>query len=573
MYIIKVLATIILYYITALFGDFLTFIEVFNHNEYPPYWPPSGIAFGLIIIWGRSIWLGIAIGSLLLTPKAYWFIDSNKDIVNTVLVSLFFAVGRILEPLTGRFLLTKFNVIDNPFKNPKNIFRFIIITFVVSFIGAVCSSSGIQLLRNDVTSVYVMRTLSWYVDNVVGILLFAPIVISFNYLTKYNLVLQINKLASIFLISILVIISYFIYSKTHSFPTLIIYSLPFLILPVFLWMSFKFHLAITSFAVIIISIIVIYFTTIGVGPFRAIGDWQNSVWLLQSFLLVTSIATLVSTAAANEIKDNEATLANNAIELENANLVLWKTMENLEKARDKALESDRLKSSFIANMSHEIRTPMNAIMGLSEMLGKSDLTEVKKKEYTRLIRERSQNLLDIVNDILILSQIETGTKSTRWVPTNITKLFTDINHELQTRGQLVNGKNLEINYFIDVPNPEERILIDIEHFKIVLSNLINNAIKFTQHGGITLSCKKMNEDTLIFSVKDTGPGIAREKHNTIFKPFRQGSEQIHLHLGGTGLGLAICKGLVTLWGGKIWVDSIEGEGSTFYFTSPYKLSV
>jgi PAS domain S-box-containing protein len=244
--------------------------------------------------------------------------------------------------------------------------------------------------------------------------------------------------------------------------------------------------------------------------------------------------------------------------------------EELAAARDKAQESDRLKSAFLANMSHEIRTPMNAIIGFSDLLNNPDLPPEKQQLFTRTIRQRSYDLLTLINDILDLSKIEAGQMNFCVESCNLDEILSDICSTFKAIWYDSGKSKVELlveNYL----NPiENRIFTDSGRLRQILSNLVGNAFKFTQKGSITITCQRIESDLLQFSIKDTGIGISPEKKSIIFDRFRQADDYSAQQFGGTGLGLSISKGLVELFGGKIWVESKQGEGSNFFFTIPYK---
>jgi signal transduction histidine kinase len=252
--------------------------------------------------------------------------------------------------------------------------------------------------------------------------------------------------------------------------------------------------------------------------------------------------------------------------LEKYNSDLKKMTQHLAEAMRRAEESDRLKSIFLANISHEIRTPMNAIMGFSELLDRPNLTEKKRTEFTSLIRERSHDLLSIINNVLDISQLEAGYTSLTVVEGNVDDLLVRMIETVKNEARLLQGKNID---FIKSNYLSQQIFrLDFPRLHQILINLLTNAVKFTQLGKIELSCRMNEPGVLLFIVRDTGMGIAPEKIESLFKPFRQADESIHKEFGGSGLGLAISKGLVELMKGKIWVESEPGIGSSFYFTVP-----
>jgi len=243
-------------------------------------------------------------------------------------------------------------------------------------------------------------------------------------------------------------------------------------------------------------------------------------------------------------------------------------IKSLDEARKSAEESDHLKSAFIANFSHEVRTPMNAIMGVSELLDKPNLTELKKGQLTRLIRERSRDLLSIVNDVLAISRIEaanvTSVETFGNVHIFLTQLYMGFSEQVKRW-----KKNIDVRMYCGLAKNEGDILADFRLLKEVFDVLLSNALKFTDAGSIVIGCDRQDVKVLRFVVSDTGKGIPLEKQEIIFKPFRQADATIHGSYGGTGLGLAIANGYVKLLGGQISVES-NGRGSTFYFTLPYR---
>ena len=251
--------------------------------------------------------------------------------------------------------------------------------------------------------------------------------------------------------------------------------------------------------------------------------------------------------------------------LQEKNEALTKTNEELIKAKEKAEESDRLKSAFLANMSHEIRTPMNGILGFAELLKEPKLTGEEQQEYISIIEESGARMLNIINDIMIISKVDSGLMnlsiSERNMNEKMESIFTLFKPEAE-------GKGLQILFKNGLPANEAIIKIDREKVYVILTKLINNAIKFTHAGTIEFGYeKKVNR--LEFYVKDTGIGIRPEQKEFIFERFRQVSESYNRDYEGAGLGLPISKAYVEMLGGKIWVESEYGKGTVFYFTIPY----
>lgn len=241
--------------------------------------------------------------------------------------------------------------------------------------------------------------------------------------------------------------------------------------------------------------------------------------------------------------------------------------EELIKAKERAEESDRLKTSFLANMSHEIRTPMNGILGFAELLNDGELTPDERQKYVSIININSRLLLRVISDIVDIAKIESNQLSINKVVFNLNvlldRLFTMYQKEI-----LVSRKDhLILLLEKDLEADKSYILSDDMRLEQILINLIGNALKFTQTGYIKFGYRTESEN-LIFFVEDTGKGIAKNKQHIIFERFRQEEEDHTRKYGGSGLGLTISNGLVELLGGRMWMTSEEGIGSTFFFRLP-----
>jgi PAS domain S-box-containing protein len=245
--------------------------------------------------------------------------------------------------------------------------------------------------------------------------------------------------------------------------------------------------------------------------------------------------------------------------------------DNLKQALKRAEESDRLKSAFLATMSHELRTPLNGIIGFSEILVSSDLSEDEIKDFANSILSSGNNLLQIVNDIIDISLIEADEIKISKEKFYINKTLKDIHTTFINYDKIQNNQiDIIINY--ELEEGEDIIYTDETKFRQIINNLIKNAFKFTHQGTIEFGYTVKTENDipfLQFYVKDTGIGIPEDKQSIIFERFRQADDSHTRKYGGIGLGLAITEKLLKLLGGKIWVESEEGKGSTFFFTLPF----
>jgi signal transduction histidine kinase len=237
----------------------------------------------------------------------------------------------------------------------------------------------------------------------------------------------------------------------------------------------------------------------------------------------------------------------------------------LQRAKEQAEESDRLKSAFLANMSHEIRTPMNGILGFSELLKNPEISGHEQQMYLSLIEKSGARMLNIINDIVDISKIEAGLMKLNLRELNINEQFEYVysffKREVEAKGITFALKNF-------LPSNESVIYTDREKTYAILTNLVKNAIKYTVAGTIEFGCLK-KEDFLEFYVKDTGIGIPEDRQQAIFERFIQADIADKMARQGAGLGLSISKAYIEMLGGKIWVESQLGTGSAFYFTLPY----
>lgn len=238
----------------------------------------------------------------------------------------------------------------------------------------------------------------------------------------------------------------------------------------------------------------------------------------------------------------------------------------LVKAKEKAEESDRLKTAFLANMSHEVLTPMNAIMGFSQILSEESIPESERREFASLIRSSGHLLIGLINDIMDLSRIEAGDAKFNFSRFEIEPLLKEL-HDFYSNVLSKAGKeDITLTWTIDQNSNKSEIESDRGRLQQVLSNLLDNAVKFTKSGFIKFGCESSVDGSFIFFVKDSGIGIPGEKHNLIFERFRQVEEDYDRTYGGTGIGLALVKKIVGLLGGTISLDSAPGKGSEFRFS-------
>ena len=290
--------------------------------------------------------------------------------------------------------------------------------------------------------------------------------------------------------------------------------------------------------------------------------------------LLGSICIMAADISKLKLKETELFLANETLEkriLERTK-TLTDTLEVLKNkneefllSKEKAEESERLKSAFLANMSHEIRTPMNGILGFTSLLEDPGLTGEKQHEYIQIIEKSGIRMLNIINDIIDISKIESGLMKVHIKESDIKEqmeyIYTFFKPEVEAKG-------MKLIFRSTLPANEAIIQTDREKLFAILTNLVKNAIKYSNEGTIEFGYDRVTNgnDSLQFYVKDTGTGIPKDRQEAIFERFIQADITDTRTQQGAGLGLAITKAYVDMLGGKIWVESKEGKGSTFYFT-------
>ena len=256
--------------------------------------------------------------------------------------------------------------------------------------------------------------------------------------------------------------------------------------------------------------------------------------------------------------------------LDAKNILLEKANKELIIAKNKAEESDRLKTAFLANISHEIRTPMNAIIGFTEFLSDPEISKEQKNELYELVNLNGEMLLSLIDDIIDIAKLESGQLTVLKEPVKLCTLVEETFQLMKAKKELKKS-NLRFEY-LRAKNSNLEVFTDAYRLKQILVNLIDNAIKFTKSGEIIFGYEKLNGDQKVtFKVGDTGIGIDPKYHDKIFKMFYKAPTDNSVIYRGTGIGLSIAKSLIEQLGGEIWLDSEVNKGTIFYFTIPTEI--
>lgn len=291
--------------------------------------------------------------------------------------------------------------------------------------------------------------------------------------------------------------------------------------------------------------------------------FSTLTWVLLLFILLVIVLTTLI------IRQN---LQKNRIisELLQKNLEIEFAKEELERTKEKVEESDRLKSSFLCNMSHEIRTPLNAIMGFCNLVADPGVEATEKAQFIGIINQNIDALLELINDIFDIAQVEAGSMDIDEQSCNINDLLSSIQTYFNFEKGAMGKDNLQVKLKRANKDSEFSILTDKYKLRRTISNLVENALKYTEEGSIEIGYVYNNNGMIEFFVKDEGIGFEQDKADVIFKSFRQVDDSSTRKYGGLGLGLTVAQKFTELMGGELWAKSEPGKGSVFYFTIPYK---
>lgn len=258
--------------------------------------------------------------------------------------------------------------------------------------------------------------------------------------------------------------------------------------------------------------------------------------------------------------------------------VVYKNLKELEErkklqtelmaAKEKAEESDRLKTAFLTNMSHELRTPMNGILGFADLLGDDSLTNEERHEYISIINDSGQSLLNVLTNVIDISKIDSNQIDCKIASFNLNEMLDELYRWFRKEMKLKDKSHLKVEVIKELRDEDSVIFSDYAKVRQIFNILLNNSTKFT-HSGFIRFGYSVKEKHLRFFVQDTGKGIAQEKQHIIFDRFRQEEETMSRKYGGVGLGLSIAKSLIEMLDGKIWVESESGKGATFFFEFAY----
>lgn len=556
----NILLIALLYYLSAEIG----FLLSFDDNTLLPFWPPAGIALALVVLYGRKMWPGIAIGSLVISVKNFWFgsIDSVQLLMG---VSAIITVSRVLEAIAGEFLLQKLVKSKYPFSTTIHAFQFVFIALAIS-----CISSGITavsliwsgVIQNDAL---IATLFSLWSRNVVGILLFTPLLLSLPTLNRKDLTFY--KAGELAIFTLCFIGMFFLFS-TDALKAVFPYALPFVVIPFLLWLAFRFEGIISILGFIGISLAAIFYTSQALGPFNLFELKGNSILLLQVYVVVVSVSTLVLASAVHErqqaqsdlkkFNENlEAMVTDRTKMLEDEIQNRKNTQQSLQLTNEELVKKNNELDNFVYSVSHDLRAPIASILGLIN-LAKKDKGETAKLTYLEMIEKSAKQQDYFIKEILDQSRnsrLEVKSELVLFEPL-IEEAFEQLDYSN------LNGKKLE--KFISV-DQNEPFYCDKWRLKVILNNIISNSIRYKNGKDPVIKISaSVHSHLLNLSIEDNGKGIRKEHIANLGKMFYRGTDEG----AGSGLGLYIVKETVHKLQGSLAIESEEGHGTTVKFKIP-----
>jgi signal transduction histidine kinase len=556
---LKIIGVALLYYLSARLGYFFEF----ENTTALPAWPPSGIGFALIILLGRSAWPGITIGSLVANIMAYWN-DASLPPQTIITISSMIAIGNTAEAVLGNYLV-KIWIKDNyPFKNAKNAFRFLFVTLLMCSLGAGVGTLSLFINSTLATENLLRTSFSWWVGNVVGILLFTPIILAAA--RKFVLKFTSEKMMEVGIFVLSLIGIYLLLKVDYLRPTLE-HALPFLALPFLLWLAFRFELIVAIAGVLGVSLISIFITIEGGGPFVLVNSY-DSMLLLQIFIGVISISTIILSATVKERGEAQRKLEefNENLEsmVQERTRALNEEINTRKEAEEKIARTNRELSkrnteldNFVYSVSHDLRAPIASVLGLIN-LAKKDKDISMKDMYLEMINKSALQQDDFIKEILDQS------RNSRLEVKREEILFEPLIDETFNQLKFATSAGKAVERIVNIEQSQP-FFSDRWRLKVILNNIISNAIRYRNGRDPVIKVDvTINEHEANVAIQDNGKGIEEEHLPNVYKMFYRATDDG----AGSGLGLYIVKEAVDKLNGQIDIQSEVGKGTIVRFAIP-----
>ncbi|GJM28745.1 MAG: hypothetical protein DHS20C17_13800 [Cyclobacteriaceae bacterium] len=554
---LQVLKFALLYFLAAATGIWFSF----QHIHAAAILPSGGVGLAILYLNGKKMWRAITIGSLMAGVMQFYLIQGSFEWLNAVECVLL-AIAATVETVLGhRLLMHFFEPSRGLFQRAGEIFKFVGIAFLMGLVGSVMVVLTMAMTGSLVSPV-LLTGLLWITAEMVGILLFTPFILSWFQDFKFEWNKTISMEIAVFTVAMGAII---IISSIPYFSPIVWKSFPYLVVPFFLWLAFRFNLQISISGIMLISLLTVLFTIDGVGPF-VMESSHHSLLMLQIFIGVFSISTMVLTSTVKERQEAQKTVELFNERLEHTvtertkelhdEIQIRKVAEQKAKVTNKELRKTNAElDSFVYSVSHDLRAPITSVLGLLNLARTEKNRETLQKYLDMISKSVIQQDL-FIKDILDLSR-NSRLKLNR-AEINFEEVVNEIFEQLKYINHLKVNKTLEIDQQKPFYSDESRV-------KVVLNNLISNAIR--HHNGkqpqvdITVKVKPKYAH---ISIKDNGIGIGKEHLNNVFKMFYRATDTNH----GSGLGLYIVKETVDKLQGNIKLKSEINRGTEVLLQIP-----
>ena len=556
---IKIAFVAVFYYAAARMGYFFAF----DGSNALPSWPPSGIAFALLILMGRQVWPGIMIGCLVANLMAQWN-QPNLPPQTIILVSTIVALANTLEAAIGSYLVRNWIKSEYPFTRTKHAFRFLIVALVMCLAGVIIGVFGLYI-NNIIGSDHWVRTaFEWWVRNVVGILLFTPLILASRQAFTLSIPAKKWLETGIFFVAAVGICLLF---QVDYLAATMQRALPFLVLPFLLWLAFRFDLIVAVTGVLATSLASIFITVNELGPFN-LPEAHDTVLLLQIFISVIGISTIILSSTVRERLDIQQKLLvfNENLEtmvlertsaLNHEVMVRKKAEQSLQRTNTELSKRNTELDNFVYSVSHDLRAPIASVLGLVN-LAKKDIDVDMKDMYLDMIYKSAVQQDSFISEILDQSRnsrLEVKAEEILFGPL-IEETFNQLKFSLNS--------GYPVEKVIAV-NQDRPFVSDRWRLKVILNNIISNAIRYRNgHEPVIKVNVNINEHSATVAVEDNGKGIESGHLPNVYKMFYRATDDG----AGSGLGLYIVKEAIEKLNGNIDIESEVGKGTVVKFQIP-----
>jgi signal transduction histidine kinase len=496
------------------------------HASASPVWPPAGIALAAILLLGYRAWPAIFVGAFLV----------NLTTAGDNATSVAIAAGNTLEAITGAWLVNRFAGGRNVFDRPQGVFKFALAAAISAFLSPLFGVTSLALAGFADWTKYGAIWVTWWLGDVTGDLIFTPLVllwgIRWKLTWKKEEALEVGVLLLLLAVLSAVVFGGRLEISAKNYPIAFIFG------PIVIWTAFRFTQRETATGIFILSVIAVWGTVRGVGPFAGQSENQ-SLLIVQSWTAVLAITAMALSAGMAERRRIE---------------------EKLQQQKSIVQAANRTKDHFLAMLSHELRTPLTPVISALDSLDAEASQTQETKASLAMIRRNIELETQLIDDLLDFTRIARDKMQLRFAPMDAHQAVSNVVEICRAEAKF---KRLHVD--LNLRAKSCHLIADTAKFQQIIWNLLKNAIKFTPEGGdITISSNNPSEAVFAVSVRDTGIGMEPEVMQRIFDPFEQGNRSFEHRFGGLGLGLAISKSLAQAHGGTLTAQSDgSNRGSTF----------